>query len=789
MAGTPLQIDDFSGGLTDFPVGANPKEMAKAKNIAITVDRKPGTRPGSLKEGADDTACLVPGPVNAMVVAFDETAPPLKLSNKTDSGRLYAFNGTTHAEIVGPVDSHHLFTSDHFNATDNRFIVASWNEHRYITSASFTQKPQKVYRDSGGTIRLRTAGLPKPAVSTLTYSLAGGANSRAYAIGHKFTYTSGNRTFIDRGPLMRFKSDGTANIYTGAEPTGGAPNVVGNFPVLSNGATDNYDTATIKIELYRTTNNGKIYYLVGEVTNATTSLSDGLTDAALILKETHYSTSGQPDFDPPPICKFMHVTERGIGLYAYIKDGSDEMKNRLVQSVAGDPDSVPGEFNSDTDEEITGVSSHKGVPIVFTTKKAYRGEGQFAATGSGALVLRKMVDSVGCISHTSIVQTPEGVFFAGDNGFYWTDGYTVKPISEKIRLTYAQAYASAGSGRAISGAYDELEKRVHWTFAETGTSDGIFVYHARFGPDQGGCFTIFGGEVSTNSAEPNVFPVTLPVTVSQNFKAKCLLSQNKRVYRGDERGFAFYFDPDTKTDPRVVTSVNCSAWGTTAISYDLRLVDLNFGTNFVRKWTPKVIITLKNRGDASLQVFSDRDLENRPKKCREFRKRSEAAWAAPGIVWGDPVLWASEAALYEEIRMLPVPGLRCSYRSLWFQNSFAVISKSDSLGLAALNATLKTLTLNTVGNIWPTDVLDLYLAFPDSQGIYSRKFLITARTSSTVLTFSDASNLTATNAATAWQLMGVAKGNVIEVQSLVLPYTLLDSTQGVFRPGQEGGNE
>jgi hypothetical protein len=770
MSGTPLQIDDFSGGLTDFPMGANPSELMKTKNAVITVDKKPSVRPGSLKESTTDTAAKLPGSVDAIVPSLNGLGMPYKLSNYNSAGRFYFQNGTTHVELAGP-SGNPLFTSAHYAASDRRFITASWNDHLYLTSASFTQKPQKAYIDSGGVLRLRTAGLPAPA-STWTASGSAGANSYVYAIGYKYTYTAGNRTFIDRGPLSR-------KSFLIGSPT--SINVT-SIPVLSNGASDNYDTATLVVEIYRTTSGGKILYKLAEITNGTTSFPDVTSDANLINNETHYSTSGQPDFDPPPVAKFVHVTERGIGLYGYIQDGSDEMKNRGVQSIPGAPDKVPGSFNFDIDEEMTGISSYKGIPIIFSKKRAYRGEGFFTASGSGSLVPRKIADSVGCISHTSIVQTPDGVFFAGENGFYWTDGFTVTPVSEKIRLTYSQVYAGS-AGLAISGTYDETEKRVFWTFQETATSDGIFVLHTRFALQKGGCFTTWGGETASSLSEPNLFPSALPATVNQNFRAKCLAVHAGRIYRGDDRGYAFYFDPSAKTDPRVVPGVDLGSWGTVAISYDVRLVALNFGTNLVRKWTPKAIVTLKNRGNLSLKMSSDRDMENRPKACREFRKRSEYAWGDATATWGDPTIYASGTALIEEVRMLPVPGLRCSYRSLWFQNSFSVVAKSDTLGLATVDSVAKTLTLSVN---WPLDLLDLYLAIPDNLGEYTNKLLITAQ-SGAQITVSDPLNLLSSGT-TPWQIMGTAKGHVTEIQSIVLPYNLLDSTQSVYRPGTEGGN-
>jgi len=48
--------------------------------------------------------------------------------------------------------------------TSNYISHAEWNGHKIITSDAF-EKPQKIYKDSTGVFRLRTAGLPKLASS------------------------------------------------------------------------------------------------------------------------------------------------------------------------------------------------------------------------------------------------------------------------------------------------------------------------------------------------------------------------------------------------------------------------------------------------------------------------------------------------------------------------------------------------------------------------------------------------------------------------------------------------
>lgn len=789
----PFVIDDFSAGLTDYAVGTDPRGGVNYKNIQLTVDNNLLTRWGSVLEGTTDTICKLPGAVTTLLPGLAATDRPFKCSNYSSAGRLYAFNGATHAELVGPT-SNPLFTSSHASATDARFVHASWAGHHYITSTSFTQKPQKIYRDNSSTLQLRTAGLPIPTAGVLTYTGGAGGFSYLYAYGWKYTYQVGNRTFVDRSPLQRFSVAPTSSSTGTVQPafTGSFPTTVGNLPTLSNSGTDNYDTAAggtatsgLVLEIYRTTNNGRIYYLVGVVANGTTTFADNTSDNTLITQTPHYSTGGIPDYDPPPVAKFVHVTERGIGLYGYVKDGTDEVKSMFKQSIPGSPDKVPGSFNGELEDELMGISSFRGVPIFFSKNYVYRGEGIFTTTGQGSMIPRRIAESVGCISHTSIVQTPDGVFFAGSDGFYWTDGFKVLKVSERINTSY-QTYASS-NGNTIYGAYESIERLVFWNFPETGSSDGLFVLHLRYGIKPDSTFTTWGGLSDTLTAIPNTYPSNLPTTVSQNFRAKCLLMWNGFLYRGDDRGYAFYHTSTSKTDPRVVTTVDCGSWGTTAIFYKYKTVALDFGTSEVRKLNTRVIVTQLTRGNISLSVLVDRDLFGAPKACKEIKYLSSFTWGGPDVLWGDPILYSQDTSIRQDLRKIPVPGLRCSYRQVILQNAYTVITKSDTLGLATLNTSTKVLTLNTVGQAYPTDILDYYVSFPDASGDYTNSFLITARTATT-LTFSDATNVAPASGSTKWIIRGYAKGDIAEVASVNLPFTPIGPTQSPYRPGMEASN-
>jgi hypothetical protein len=95
------------------------------------------------------------------------------------------------------------------------------------------------------------------------------------------------------------------------------------------------------------------------------------------------------------------------------------------------------------------------------------------------------------------------------------------------------------------------------------------------------------------------------------------------------------------------------------------------------------------------------------------------------------------------------------------------------------------LLVNAATENWPEDFLDYYVSF-ENDG-YLNKFLITVRTDDTI-TFSDPNNLCPADGDYAWVVRGFAKGEVTEIQSIVLPFAYISDSQEAFRSGSEGEN-
>ena len=182
----------------------------------------------------------------------------------------------------------------------------------------------------------------------------------------------------------------------------GSSITISSIPVLANTASDNYDTTNIKKVIYRSISGGIDLFQVTEITNATTSYVDTTTDTVLVDNAQAYTNGGVPNNDPPPLSKFVH-TVNNVTYYGHLKVGTEVLPAQIRQSQAADPDSVPETFFDELEDEITGIGSVADIPIVGCRKHLYRIEGAFDELGRGGMAHRRISDTVGCLSHLSMV--------------------------------------------------------------------------------------------------------------------------------------------------------------------------------------------------------------------------------------------------------------------------------------------------------------------------------------------------------------------------------------------------
>lgn len=753
----PWEVDDFRGGVTDYPIGAETTKSERMDNLVLVPHgekAKPFTRQGS--EIYDETYYQIPAGNQRIgtLKTFEDTL----LVHSKEKLQYIASGWQT---LTGP-SGNQVFPST--ATTSDVVSMATWNRHLLVTSSGFF-RPQKVYPNASGTLTLRTAGLPALASSpVVTPGTAGSSYNTIYAFIYSYDYTVDTVNHQDLGPVTYVV------VAAGAAPNA-STFAITVIPALANGATHNYDTASssLKVKIYRTTNAGATFYYVGSVNNGTTTFNDTVADTTLVSSGVLlYTEGGVLENDPPLPSKLVHVTG-DIAYYAHVKDGTEVFSNRLMQAVPGDADSVPADNYTDVEGEIVGLSSVKGAPILLCKGgEVYRVDGVFDDFGRGGMFPQKISDATDCISSQSVVQTMEGVFWAGTDGIYFTDGYQVLRLNEDYDKTWADWVLSSEQRSRIQGKYDSKKRRIWWTIQETGEVDcnRCYILDLNWGIRPKATFTTASG-------------------TNDSFAPTALEFSGGEMVRGDRRGYLFLHQDGVYTDPKVDTLLTPPDWETTLLQYDYLSAGFNFGTSFERKFVPRMDITCENETNLSLQILSVNDNNPASYELKPIRSRGNMVWGDADIIWGDPdLLWNSQT-LIDEWRRFPAGTLRCEYKQIQLTNAWVAIVSSDVLGTATVSVSGSTATLTDASTVdWPTTIVDYAIAF-ETDG-YVREYEITGRTSADVITFSDPSGSAPNAAGVAWVVRGYPRGEILNLLAYTIHFSVFGKTQGTYRSSGSG---
>ncbi len=774
-----LTFDDFSGGITDDYVDTDINTYQKADNLYITNKKKLHQRPGSVlfntsteTVGNRHWEVITSGQRIGLLINHDHTLVALAVS----ASKVFQRNTslTAWSELSGPASGAALPSS----TTANRVCSSPWNQHTYLTSDSLADRVVKMYRGAlvDTTLKLRTAGLPKitdyAASVTITPDTAGTVKTYIYAFHYFYSYTVDGTTFEDNGATYT-QTVTTLKDITDAVTDATAQVVITAIPYISPAL--NWDVANVKVKVFRTIDGGTTLYHVGTITPVAgvyPSFTDDYIDDASIAavpnytriltnQATIYTDGGVVDNDPVPFCKYLHVAN-DIGWYANVleKIGAsyEPYAFRVRQSIPGDPDSAPESFFVDLEEEITGISSRDAVPVVFCKNSIYRIDGYFDELGRGGAIAQKISSTIGCISHLSIVQTPEGLFFAGNDGFYFTDGYRIAKLSQSIDDTYRDMTRTALQKKGICGLYDLQNRRVYWSVQtdQSGSDvDTLYLLELSWGLKPESSFTTWSGGAS--------FAPTALLLLPHAFSSD--LSRERAFLRADSRGYIFAHDETLKNDPLVDVGASPTTWKAARIDYEFRSCATNFGIDILRKWVPKIQIKCKGESNLSLGITSLNDDHRSEKALAPIRMRKFFAWGDPDVVWGDPnMIWHFQGFI-EEVRRFPSGGLRCSYKQMVLTNGEVFVTKSDTRGLAVCAITSgverSLILVNSAAHDWPEGAVGMNLSF-EADG-YVKQYAITAFPNGDEIRFNDPSNMVPLGSSIKWEIKGKPQNEIIHL--------------------------
>lgn len=742
----PLEVKDFSQGITDYYIDGAVEAGQKMDNLILNPNKELYSRWGS---EVYNEAQLPLGVFRVNELSFydnDLFAFQQKRGYFVDSG--------TWTEVLGPASG----TFFPAGAADSIISSTPWRGHIYYANDSFSSV-QKLYRDNLGDYQVRNSGLPEvPAGVSITNPSGSGANY-LYTFVLRYDYKVDTVSFIDRGPTYLYPT--TVSGGTIAVANGAAITLPAALPTV-----ENWDTANIDIEIYRTTDAGDVFYYVDKVSLGVTAYTDETADADLQLNEQLYTTGGVYSNETPPKCQFVNVVNN-IGYYGVVFDGTEVQKTLLRQSIPGDPDSVPSSFFEDTEEDIKGLGSIFDRPLVFCERYVYRIDNQIDSVGGGSMLLRRIDDKAGCVSNRSIVQTTQGLFWAGNEGFYFTDGFKVLKISGHLDETYKTLILNDVRKKHIEGTYDPSSDRVYWSVClEDGSNepDTWFILDLKYG----------------------IRPTSTFTTASNGdyFRPTALAFKEGSVYRGDTRGYVLEHNSKLATDPKIDTSIAPSQWEELTIVYDYLSSFMDFGAKFYRKFVPRILISAGNATNLSLGIFSSNDNNRVRGELKPIRYRDNITWGESLPLWGDnDAKWNSQG-LIEEWRRFPAKGLRCNYKQVQLTNAIVQIITSDLIGTSTVSQSAKTATLGG-SYIWLPGIVDYFISFENDD--YNRNFQITARTDTTI-TFADPNGEAPVDGVYEWILRGKPKGEVLELNGYVLHWSYLSKSHTPFSASSLGSS-
>lgn len=733
-----ITLDDFSGGITDTPFNAPVNCGEKVDNLFIRKDKTLETVSGI--EIFSPTAYRIP------------TGKRISLLRKLSNGNFIAFSGkkafyvTTNGitELLGPTGNTALNEGD-----DNTIVSADFfNEQLHVTNDAYAS-PIKIYLNDSGVPQLRTAGLPRvPNFPAITMNASGTSKSYVYAFTHFYEYYVGSTLFADESTPIYLTKAGT-------EPNTGTPASITSIPTLQNGTTGNFDTANIKIKIYRTTGNGSVFYYVGMVNNGTGTFSDTKTDTILQTENIGlYTNGGIANNDLPSPSKFFFECN---DTYYYLNVSGKPF--RLKQSITNDPDSSPESFFLDLKATIKGGSGVGRSPVILTENQVVRLDGILDEAGQGVIQREVISHTVGGISHNSITKTSKGIYFAGTDGFYFTDGYSTPTklakkdaFSSKLDNTYKKLIATEQQKSRIQGTYDSLTNRVFWTVQESeADNDKIYIYD-----ETHDSFT----SISNNGG---IRPTAIAVS-------------GNNLLIGDSNGYIFTMSASSFTHPVVDTSTTPDQWIETPIIYSFKSVQIDAGEPVLNKWWIKINVQGNPSTNIDMAINSYSNGEDSFKMLYPIRLSPSLVWGDPSFTWGnDKFTWDRLSSL-NQTRNFSYGRLRSRQRQIEFTNSYFTINASTTEINSYVN-------VNSATNMAILQRPDLFNFGLNNEGydllIQGKGYRIISGTEDTLLLEDIDSTLP--SGSFPWEIRGLAKGQRTHILNYSLEFEVMSETGTEWR--------
>lgn len=597
----------------------------------------------------------------------------------------------------------------------------------------------------------------------------------AFAFVYKNDYQiSGGTKFENRGTPYFYGPVIAASAVTGGSAVRGGYNqahpsfAIQQIPALT--STDNWPTATVTKEVYRTIAGGTLFFKIAEVLNTEKTnvyagnladlLIDNTDDTTLTSLEPLYTTGGVSPNDPAPKCAGFMIL-KGTAYYGGVVEqvnGVDAPNPKLVrQSILGNPEAAPETFGVTLEQDFTLFGAPRNVPVAVTKKGVYRLDGTINDLGQGEIDAVPISRTIGSECPQSGALFNDMFYFAGLDGFYMTDGYQVTKISKHLDETYKTLVSTAAKKRQLQARVDILNHRIYWAANQgsSGQNDVIFVLDLNHTDGTDGSFTRL-----SNGA---------------HFAPTAIEFYQGVLVRGDSQGFVFTHTDGLTADPKV----NRAGAGTLTgdqvyVPWNIRTIADELDVPGIRKWVSKVAFQFQNLGNLSVQPGGINDLNTgNLQVLNPIRFRGEYG----GFI--------SETRFFRSATDATKTGggLRAIYKQVDLKPGSVILFSSENVTPATKASVFGSLVvLDSSSYVWPTDCVDWSIAF-ETDG-YTTYYPITVRNSPTTITVTGAPSGVISKD---WQLRGIPKDERMQCMGISVRFVPFQ-TAGHASSGKDGGN-
>lgn len=756
-------FNDFSGGITDKYVIPTPNRYKIADNMYITEYDSVTSRGG-------------------IEVFYSRSSLERLMGLWELNGEIYTIQGVSlkrydatlgTLDAIDPVNSAVNSVQFQEAMADNIYPSASkWQNQLIFTNSGVKSprqysRPMVAFKESSNVYKAFEAGLPQ-FTTVLTYTPnATGSNEYLYAVHYSYEYTVDGIKH-KYNSTVKLSKQVTTSIAIGA----GDWVTITGFPNLQ-GTLNQIDNSKVKIEIYRTTQGTSTFYRVARIPMGVTSFQDNFSDDFIQGNPQLYINDGKSDHYQAPRCKHMTVVG-DIAYYAAVIDelesGDEYRPYRIIQSIPGSITAIDPSFFRDVDDEVVGISHINGYPIIFTKSFIYRIDGIIDSFGNGSMRLKVLSDSYGCASANGIVRTNDGLYWAGDHGFYATDGFKITVLTLELTKSYNELVKAESQQDRISGAYDKENERIYWSVSES-DSENHLLWILNINPIQRGKRPGF-----TKFRSGGIKPVST-------------LFFGENLLIASHEGSILKHNSRIQTDLLANGQTSPANWTTTNIEYDFETSVTNFGNPATRKWVADMTVSFKTETNVAMLPISNNDDERQVRNMKEIRSFGTFYWGDPDFIWGSNEIRWRKPETESKTRHFPRATMRCRRKQLRLKPAVTVIYISDYKTVADIslidpnNPSTDAIAVLQGAYNWPTDSVSYYIRFETDN--YVGQHLILARSNDT-LTIAAGPTI---GIGIKWDIIGKYKKQIFELKSIAYKYAFLDNLGGKFKTGDEGGNE